>query len=280
MAKTGFVKVGTITKDGHELIYGVRKSRRFGLTYSAIRLSPRSRKFRSLGHIVAWRTHQNRHKEFVQDALVFVFLSVIAVLLSVLPLYAQDERRFNISAGAGFSVPTSDASANLNTGWNIGVRGGWNVTQSFLADLEFTYNRWDLTSRALARFGEPGGYADVWSLTFEPVIRFAPRSPISAYILGGTGLYHRGLTLTQPATFSTIFCDPFFFGFCFPALVQGTQVVASFETYKLGFNAGGGLEFGLGHSGLKAFAEAKYNEMFTTHGTNLSFVPVTFGVRW
>jgi hypothetical protein len=30
---------------------------------------------------------------------------------------------------------------------------------------------------------------------------------------------------------------------------------------------------------LKAVAEARYNEMFTSRGTNLSYVPVTFGLR-
>lgn len=58
------------------------------------------------------------------------------------------------------------------------------------------------------------------------------------------------------------------------------QVVASFSTYKPGFNAGGGLEFGIGSSGLKLFTEARYHQMFTNHGPNMKFVPVTFGVRW
>jgi hypothetical protein len=57
-------------------------------------------------------------------------------------------------------------------------------------------------------------------------------------------------------------------GFCYPALVQGNQVFATLDTYKPGFNAGGGLEFHLGDAGLKAFAEARYHEMFTTHRTN------------
>ena len=210
---------------------------------------------------------------------VLYIASVFLLMLSLSPLQAQEYHRFNFGAGAGVSVPTSDASANLNTGWNINVRGGVNVTQSFLADLDFTYNRWDLNAAALARAGQPGGYADVWSVSFEPMIRLAPRSPVDPYILGGAGIYHRGLTLTQPTTFTQIFCDPFF-GYCYPALVQGNQVVASFETYKPGFNAGGGVEFRIGGGGLKAFAEARYNEMFTTHGTNLSYVPVTFGVRW
>jgi opacity protein-like surface antigen len=110
------------------------------------------------------------------------------------------------------------------------------------------------------------------------MVRLAPRSRLDAYILGGPGLYHRNLSLTQPATFSTIFCDPFF-GFCYPAVAQGNQVVASFSTYKGGFQVGGGLEIRVGHR-MKAFAEARYNDMFTTRGPDLTFVPVTFGIRW
>jgi hypothetical protein len=55
--------------------------------------------------------------------------------------------------------------------------------------------------------------------------------------------------------------------------------VASFGTYKPGFNAGGGLEFRLGGY-LKAFTAARYNAMFTTFGPDLTYVPVTFGFRW
>ena len=105
------------------------------------------------------------------------------------------------------------------------------------------------------------------------------RLRVDAYILAGTGLYHDNLSLTQPATFNTIYCD-LFFGFCYPATVQGNQVVASFNTDKAGYQAGGGFEFRLGGHGLKAFAEARFNDMFTSRGPDLTYVPVTFGLRW
>jgi opacity protein-like surface antigen len=201
------------------------------------------------------------------------------VALGVSPVVGQDNHRFNFGAGAGVSFPTQSASANLETGWNLDFRGGVNVSQNFLADLDFTYNHWGLTRTALAHFGQPSGYADVWALTFTPVIRMAPRANVNPYVMAGTGLYHRGLTLTQPATLSTIFCDPFF-GFCYPAQVGINQVVASFSTYRGGFNAGGGLEFRLGSGGVRAFAEARYHQMFTSHGPDLTFAPLTFGLRW
>ena len=89
----------------------------------------------------------------------------------------------------------------------------------------------------------------------------------------------RGLNFTQPTTFTTITRDPFF-GYCYPIVVSGNQVVASFRIYKIRLQRGAGLESRLGHSGLKAFAEAKYNEMFTGRGPNMECIPVTFGIRW
>ena len=208
-----------------------------------------------------------------RTTLAFLFFSLL-----ISQCFAQDHQRFNVSAGAGMSIPTADASGNFNTGWNLDFRGGVNLNRNFLADLDFSYNHWGLTNAALTNFGEPGGYADVWSLTFAPEIRMAPGKLIDPYIIAGAGLYHRSLNLTQPANLQTVFCDPFF-GYCYPATVSTNVVVASFGTYKPGFNAGGGLEFRLGGH-LKAFAEARYNAMFTTHGPNLTYVPVTFGILW
>jgi hypothetical protein len=58
------------------------------------------------------------------------------------------------------------------------------------------------------------------------------------------------------------------------------QVVASNSTLKPGFNAGGGIDFRIGSGRMKVFTEARYHRMFTTHGQDVSFVPVTFGLRW
>ncbi|HUK48693.1 MAG TPA: outer membrane beta-barrel protein [Terriglobales bacterium] len=209
-----------------------------------------------------------------------VFLILLCFLVTT-ALGQESSRRFNIGggAGAGFTLPTADSSNNLNMGWNLNVRGGFNVDRHLLTDLDFSFDHWGLSNAALANFGQPGGYADVWSISFVPVIRFMPGHEIDPYVLAGAGLYHRNLSLTQPATAQTIFCDPFF-GYCYPAVIGVNEVVASFSTYKPGFDVGGGFEFRLGSSRLKAFAEARYNSMFTTYGPNLTFVPVTFGLRW
>jgi hypothetical protein len=182
-------------------------------------------------------------------------------------------------AGAGFSMPFGRAGRELNTGWNLDFRGGYRPAHELALDLDFNYNRWNLNNATLARFGEPGGYMTIWSFSFLPTLRGSPRWRVTPYGFGGPGLYYRNLSLTQPAFVNTFICDPFF-GFCSPATVGVTQVVASSTTYKGGVSAGGGLEFHVGQSHLRAFGEARYAWMFTTHGSNIEYVPVTFGLRW
>lgn len=176
-------------------------------------------------------------------------------------------------------MPTGRAGDSLDTGWNLNVRGGYNFSPQFAADLDFTYNHSDLNDAALAKYNEPGGSVGTWSLTFNPVIHFASKyTPVKPYITAGYGLYYRNLQLTQPSSVQTLVCDPFF-GFCSPAIVGVNEVVFSNSTLRTGFNAGGGFEFG-SYRSLKFFAEARYHQMFTAHGRDYTYVPVTFGVRW
>ena len=84
-------------------------------------------------------------------------LSVCTVLLFSFGS-AQVLDRFNFGTGVGFTVPTGNAGNNLNTGWNIDLRGGANVSHNFAADLDFTYNYSNLNHAALARFHEPSGH--------------------------------------------------------------------------------------------------------------------------
>jgi hypothetical protein len=170
---------------------------------------------------------------------------------------------------------------NVDTGWNFDIRGGYRTAAQGGADLsapgvaldlDFNYNRWNLNTAALSRLGKPDGYTSIWSFSFTPVLHGPRHWHASPYALTGPGLYYRNLTIARPALVNTVFCD-YFFGFCFPATVGVDQVVASSTTYKMGVNAGGGIEFRLGESHVKAFGEARYSRMFTTHGADLSFVP-------
>jgi hypothetical protein len=183
------------------------------------------------------------------------------------------------SAGGGFTAPEGRAGNNLNMGWNLDFRGGYKPSPNLALDLDFNYNRWNLNGTALSRYGEPGGYSTIWSASFLPVLYGSPHWHVLPYVMAGPGIYYRNLSLTQPSLVNTFYCDPFF-GFCYPATVGVNQVVASATTYKMGVNGGAGLEVRIGDTPLKVFGEARYSRMFTTHGSDIWFVPVTFGIRW
>ena len=213
-----------------------------------------------------------------RGAVLFLFFAIFLLAIATATAHAQYDR-INFSAGVGFTSPTETASNKLNTGWNLDFRGGYNATRHLDLDLDFSYNHFGLTNAALAQFGEPGGDVSTWDFTFQPAYHILPRrSRANAYVTSGFGIYHRNLTLTQPAVINTFVCD-FFFG-CFPTTISVNQVVASFDTYKPGWNAGGGFEFRLGDRRTKLFTEARYTRMFTTNGHDLTYVPVTFGLRW
>ena len=206
-------------------------------------------------------------------------LVLFIAAIFVIPAANAQSEHWELGGGAGFSAPTNRAGDDLNTGWNFDIRGGYMPVRRLALDLDFNYNRWNLNATALARYGEPGGYTTIWSASFTPEIRGPVHWHIDPYLFGGPGLYYRNLSLTVPSTVNTFYCD-YFFGFCYPAVVGVTQVVASSTTYKMGFNGGAGLEYRIGQSHWKIFSEARYSRMFTTNGSDLTFIPVTFGVRW
>lgn len=208
-------------------------------------------------------------------------VSILCVAVCVFGFGSAFAQRSHIDAsgGAGFSEPQGRAGNDLDTGWNLDFRGGYKPIQSLALDLDFNYNRWNLNGPALARYGQPGGYTTIWSVSFLPTWYFSPHWHLIPYIMGGPGLYYRNLSLTKPALVNAFYCDPFF-GFCYPATVGVNQIVASSTTYKMGLNGGAGIEMRIGQSHVNLFGEARYSRMFTTHGTDLTFMPVTFGVRW
>jgi hypothetical protein len=235
---------------------------------------------------------QNRAVQFNRHAVnrntfnsnTILRFAVAAIVLAALSFSAsaQNLEHANFSAGAGFTVPAYDAGTRLNDGWNLDFRGGVRISEAFLADLDFTYTHSRFNDTTLASFGEPDGGIGIWSLTFQPVVRLAPRSAgIQPYLTAGYGLYHLNFTVTQPETVQTVFCSGFFG--CYPAFFGTNAVVATNSVYKAGFNGGVGFDIPMhphSDSRTRIFAEARYNQMFMSSGADVQYIPVTFGIRW
>jgi len=181
---------------------------------------------------------------------------------------------FTASAGAGFSTPVYRTGTQEDIGWNAQAQAGVNFLGGRAGLVgEFDFNHQGINSGTLFNVGFPGGCTNVASFSGDPTIRFNPNGRVSFYVIGGPGVYHRSLDFTAPAAGAFPGGDPFF-GF-FPG---GNAVVASYTTTRLGVNGGAGFTYRLGGSKVKFFGEARYVQMYTQH--TMSWVPVTFGLRW
>ena len=210
-----------------------------------------------------------------------VCVSLLALCcLAAIPALAQNSR-FTGFVGGGFSEPVQDIGTRLNVGWNAAGGAGLNFNRHAGILVDFMFNDLGINQTTLNSIQVPNGTTRVWGFTLDPVFRIAPRgedSPVGMYITGGGGIYHRTVEFTQPAVATVTLFDPFF-GILYPAAIPTNQVLASYSNYKGGLDIGAGIDFKLGHSNAKLFAEARYHYIFTAP-TATTLLPVTFGVRW
>jgi hypothetical protein len=75
-----------------------------------------------------------------------------------------------------------------------------------------------------------------------------------------------------------LYIDPFF-GFAFNTLIPANEVLGSIRKGGIGGSLGAGLDFDLGSTGAKVYAEARYHYA-DTGNIPTRMVPVTIGLRW
>ncbi len=176
-------------------------------------------------------------------------------------------------------MPLNPIARRIDNGWNVsagaGVTGRWAGV-----NLNFTYNDFGINQAALDAVQAPNGSTRIWAFTLDPVVhvRRSENSPVDFYITGGGGIYHRTVEFTQPAVATVTVFDPWWGAF-YPTDILTNQVIGSYSVYKGGVDGGAGLNFRLGHSRAKLFAEAKFHHMFTRR-VDTNFIPVTIGLRW
>lgn len=193
--------------------------------------------------------------------------------------YPQSEvPRFSGSVGAGFTTPVYTTGKRLDAGWNAGGGVGVNISRYLGVEGQFQFNELGVNNSTLNALQFPGGDLQMWSLTLDPVIHFAPSNRFNPYIIGGGGLYHRTIEFTAPTVATLTAFDPFF-GLFFPVAVPANQVLQSMSTYKGGVNGGMGFSIPIGNRKAKFFAEARYHHMYTSPRAT-TLLPVTFGIRW
>ena len=198
---------------------------------------------------------------------------LLTLILAALPATAQwrhfgdEPLRPTGSFGAGFSTLINPLATRLDAGWNLA--GGVGVTGNYVGiNLDAMFTDFGINHATLLRAGLQGGSQKYWAITVDPIFHVNQRGPLDFYITGGGGVYSQITTYRVPRT-----------GFRGP-FSERDDLVGSYSLYKPGVNGGAGFSFNMGYrSPVKIFVEARFHHMFT-RGSDVSFVPVTLGVRF
>ena len=165
-----------------------------------------------------------------------------------LSLVAAPTARAQVGVGvsAGLSMPTGDFGDAFKSGYSVNGLIGVSMPMSPIGFRgEVGYNSWDGKSSA----GADGITASSLSGTANVVLQVPGMIVAKPYLIAGIG-EHR------------------------VKLDDGTDNTS--ET-KMGWNVGGGLNFGLGT--LSTMVEARYVTV-NTSGQSLHYVPITFGIMF
>jgi len=191
--------------------------------------------------------HQ-RHKRLsgVMMRQHFVKTLAVAALVAAAGVSAHAQGmgpiKFGVSGGA--SVPVSDLGNATNTGFtltaNLGVKP---IGTPFTMQLEGGWNQWGIKNAS----GNLRALTLTGNLLYDLISTPGPKP----YVIGTAGLYH--LTNSNPVG-------------------SGTFTESS-DKYGLGI--GGGVRIPL--TGFDTYIEARYQHALDS---SVSFVPITFGVRF
>lgn len=206
---------------------------------------------------------------------------ILLSLFSGLLLQAQEFSHFQGYVGGGFTTPRSSFGDRHDSGWNFLGGGGYRFNPAISLNLEYSFNSNNYgftpdTAAGAIIANRYDGHTELHGFTLNPRYTFDfKRGGLGAYVTGGYGVFARNFSLTRPGFGTTVVCDPYWY-WCGTAIVPVDFVLGSRTTWKQGWNAGLGVEFG---ARVKFFAEARYLWVATPQ-VRVQSIPATFGLRF
>ena len=211
------------------------------------------------------------------------------ILVSAAVAQAQD-RPVNFNIGGGVTFPVGDVADTFDTGgfFQAGLSFHFNDTVGF--EVDYQYHRLPGPERSFPSVSGTGPVLiesnhQMHVGSFNLLVRSPSTSAVAAYFLAGPGVYNRKVQLTTPSVGLITVCDPYWY-VCYPTPVEVDRIVGDRSSTDFGFDIGGGVSFG---GGARFFVEARYHYVWgdditlpdgSTRGTNASYFPITFGIRF
>lgn len=199
--------------------------------------------------------------------------------------YYAPEQHVHWHIDTGYDATTGQTASFLQGGWTFGGGFSWqpDFSSPFALRADLNYTRFNATrqligiNQAIDQTEIDDGYGEIVDLAVDGEYRIPLSSSVTAFALGGVGIAHRRIALTQTVAVGGYVCDSWF-GYCQYDLVPGDVVVASDDTTRVAWNAGLGLDFAL-WGGQTFFVEARFTRMQTAQQPT-DFVPIRVGLRF
>jgi len=194
--------------------------------------------------------------------------------------------RVGFNIGGGLSIPISDAGDRFNVGGAFQLGVTYNFSRRLGVQAEYLYSGYSVQEDVLASTDVEGHHSMQYG-DLNVVYNVVRPRPFGVYVLGGPGIYHRRVEITQFAGVGVVpYCDPWLY-ICYSTAVPVDQVLGSRSKTDFGLNAGLGVSLRLFGGPLRLYAEGRYHYIFggsidTPEGprnVNGQYIPIIFGLR-
>jgi hypothetical protein len=223
---------------------------------------------------------------------------------------ADGSNKYTFVVGGGFTLPVGGTHSYLTTSYAFQGGVGRNFNKNFGVIAQFDWANFGVQTHTLndllaiynslgAGLTQLNGSSHIWSFSLNPIYHFAEGEKTGAYVVGGTGFYHKTANFSIPSV--GLVCDVF--GNCFA--VQANQSIDKYTSNAFGLNAGLGATYKFSRfADERFFVEVRYVYTFNSRraetGTTpantppgstafnafpqnsdpTSFIPVIFGIRF
>jgi hypothetical protein len=196
----------------------------------------------------------------------FALLAALLVLPMAAPAMAGPDEPVSWQLDLGYSMVQGMPGDVLNNGYTLGV--GWvlrpNPKTPINYRIDLTYDWWDVNTGNLdVSDSTPGadvaiddGDGDQWTL--RTGVQYETRGDKAKFVGGvGIGAYRLHADLTNTVLVPGYICDPYWWWYCYPGLVEGDVILTNKTLTKFGYYANAGVVFPLTNS--EIFVEAQYH---------------------
>jgi Outer membrane protein beta-barrel domain len=222
---------------------------------------------------------------------------IVAGALAMVATSAQaQEKRVNVSFGAGYTAPNAEVRNHLGDGFNITFGVQVNATPVIGIEGLYSFNGLGQKQKTIPVSvnppisGVPTDFFADMNMQYgtAALVVQKPEGQFRPYGLGGMGIYYRPVKVTTPGVgYIPGYCDPWWY-VCYPGgFVPVENILGKRSSTDFGIVFGGGVNMNV------VFAEVRYHYIWgpevevPTGGTatdtrkaNGQFLALTFGLRF